>query len=134
MFLFHPTITYQALRVFQCIEIDDKDSRMLMHMDYKCYSTDHIKWILGVGLPLLVIWVIGIPSIGFIILFKNKANLQRKVLQDYLLLMYQGFKPNRFYWEIVNTMRKTVVLGLNVFLSTFSPTYKIISSIGKSFR
>ena len=34
IFLLHPTLTLESLRLFQCIEIDDGVYRMRQHMDY----------------------------------------------------------------------------------------------------
>ena len=35
IFLFHPTLTLESLRLFQCIEIDEGVYRMRQHMDYQ---------------------------------------------------------------------------------------------------
>ncbi|CAI2367699.1 unnamed protein product [Moneuplotes crassus] len=129
VFIFHPTMTYQSLSVFQCAKIDSNDSRMMLHMDYKCFSRDHLKWIFAVGLPILILWVIGMPAIAFLILFKKREHLDQPELQKYLLILYQGLKRNTFYWELVNTFRKFVVLSFNVFLSTYDPYYKILGAI-----
>jgi hypothetical protein len=46
-----------------------------------------------------------------------------------MLMLYQGLKPNRYYWEAVNTLRKMLLLAINVFLSSFSLYYKCLSSV-----
>ncbi|CAI2364782.1 unnamed protein product [Moneuplotes crassus] len=129
IFIFHPTMTFQSLRVFQCAIVDKEDSRMMMHMDYKCFSGDHLKWIFLVGFPILVIWVIGMPVIAFIILYKKRSTLDSPQKQKYLLLLYQGLKNDAFYWELVNTFRKFLVLSFNIFLSTYDPYYRILGAI-----
>ncbi|CAI2369287.1 unnamed protein product [Moneuplotes crassus] len=129
VFIFHPTMTFQSLKVFQCAIVDDGDSRMMMHMDYKCYSGDHLRWIFLVGMPILIIWVIGMPFLAFIILFKKRDSLDGLQQQKYLLILYQGLKKDAFYWEFVNTLRKFFVLLFNVFLSTYDPYYRILGAI-----
>ncbi|CAI2369432.1 unnamed protein product [Moneuplotes crassus] len=129
VFIFHPAMTFQSLKVFQCALVDDGDSRMIMHMDYKCFSEDHLKWIFFVGMPILIIWVIGMPFIAFIILFKKRDSLDNLQQQKYLLILYQGLKKDAFYWELVNTFRKFLVLLFNVFLSTYDPYYRILGAI-----
>ena len=49
-------------------------------------------------------------------------------MQKYLLVIYQGLKYNRFYWELINTTRKIILLSLPVFLSTESLNYKVLST------
>ncbi|CAI2369222.1 unnamed protein product [Moneuplotes crassus] len=129
IFIFHPTMTFQSLKVFQCAIVDEGDSRMMMHMDFRCYSRDHLKWIFLVGFPILIIWVIGMPAIAFFILYRKRALLDRPEQQKYLLILYQGLRQDAFYWEFVNTFRKFVILLFNVFLSIYDPYYRILGAI-----
>jgi hypothetical protein len=77
-------------------------------------------------MPILLIWVIGAPAIALYLLYKNiKKGAQNKINQ-YLLILYQGLKKDKFYWEFVNTLRKIVLL----FILVFSDSVKIfISSV-----
>ncbi|CAI2370757.1 unnamed protein product [Moneuplotes crassus] len=129
MFLFHPTLIFQSLKVFQCIKIDDGESRMIMYIDAQCYSGEHLKWIFIGGLPMILIWVAGMPFLLFVILYKNRNKLEKETIQKYFLIVYQGLKSKCFYWEIFNTFRKFIVLAFNVFLSTADPKYKILCAI-----
>ena len=49
-------------------------------------------------------------------------------MQKYLLMLYQGLKVNRFYWELINTARKAMLLCLPAFMSTASLNYKVLSA------
>jgi len=79
----------------------------------------------------LLIWVLGMPLIAFVILYRNRNNLEDTQMKKYLLILYQGLRPQAFYWEIVNTFRKFMILTFNVFLSTYSANYRVLSSISK---
>ncbi|CAI2367407.1 unnamed protein product [Moneuplotes crassus] len=129
IFLFHPAFTVKSLSIFLCTEIDQNDSRMTYHMEYKCYSWDHIKWIMIIALPLLVIWVIGLPIIALCILIKSRKHLESSKIHRYFLMLYQGFRKEVFYWEFVNLFRKFAILSVNSILNLFSPTYKIMVSV-----
>lgn len=39
-------------------------------------------------------------------------------------MIYQGLKPEYFYWEFVNLLRKALIVILNVSFSTFSNMFK----------
>ena len=41
-------------------------------------------------------------------------------------MLYQGLERKKFYWEFVNTLRKTIILSVNTVLSMISTTYRII--------
>ena len=76
---------------------------------------------------MIVIWSIGIPLSAFLILYKNRNNLDDIEIRKYYLMIYQGLKPKRFYWEFANTARKVIILSINVFLSTYSLFYRVLS-------
>lgn len=102
---------------------------MKLHLEYDCYSTEQITWAAIIGIPAIIVWVIGSPILAFILLYKNKSHLEEGIIKKYLLILYQGLKPKTFYWEFVNTIRKTLILLVNIFLSRVSTFYQIMSAI-----
>jgi len=50
------------------------------------------------------------PLITLVLLFRNIKKKESKITQ-YFLILYQGLKPDKFYWEFVNTLRKSLVLA-----------------------
>jgi hypothetical protein len=85
------------------------------------------------AIPMFALWVIGTPIVAFIALFKMRNKLDDWAIQRYLLVIYQGLKPEVFYWEFVNTARKFMLLSLNAVLFSYSPNYRILIGIGKYF-
>jgi len=131
VFLFHPTMTLESLNVFKCNQVDEGDYRMTKHMDYECYSYEHLTWAVMVGLPILVVWVVGLPLIVLAILIKHRHNLEDWKIKKYFLVLYQGLKPDKFYWEFFNTLRKFVILSATVFMSSESINLSIFVVVGK---
>jgi len=131
VFLFHPTMTLESLNVFRCNQVDEGNYRMTKHMDYECYSADHFSWVVFVGLPILVVWVIVCPLIALAIITKHRHNLEDWKVKKYFLILYQGLKPEKFYWEFFNTFRKFLVLLLNVVLSPYPTSYSLFVVVGK---
>jgi len=77
-----------------------------------------------VATPMIIVWVIGCPLAAFIVLYKNRNRLYNEEFQKYFIVLYQGFDDRRYYWEIVNTLRKIVVVIINVFLANYNIFYK----------
>ena len=50
-------------------------------------------------------------------------------MQRYFLMLYQGLRPKVFYWEIVNTVRKVLIVAISVFLSTVPIIYAGTSAV-----
>jgi len=65
---------------------------------------------------MFVLYVVGVPLLAFIILFKNRMKLNKPEVLRYILLLYQGLKHERYYWELCNTARKCILLALHVFI------------------
>ena len=78
-------------------------------------STEHVSWCFVIGVPIIVIWVIACPAIALILLYRNIKKGPNKNVNQYLLILYQGLKPHRFYWEFVNTLRKVLLVIIILF-------------------
>ena len=78
---------------------------------------------------MLFIWGIGAPILALAVMLKYKKSLNEWNVQKYLLVLYQGLKLERFYWELINTARKTLLLWLPTLMSTLSLNYKVASAI-----
>lgn len=129
-FLIHPTLTSYALRMFKCNNIGNGISRVEMDIDTDCWSPQHMKWVYSLGLPMLIIYVAGFPILVFVILFTNRNHLNDPQVLRYFLLLYQGVKHDRYYWELVNTFRKFILLFLHVFIVD---EFKVIKAMCGAF-
>jgi hypothetical protein len=65
---------------------------------------------------MIIIYVVGCPAIAFIILYKSRNHLKNASVIRYIILLYQGLKQEVYYWEIVNTFRKVLLLSFHVFI------------------
>ena len=129
LFLLHPTLTKSALGMFQWIQIDTNISKVRIDLNITCYSGEHLAWCAFIAIPMFVVWVFGWPLIALYFLIKNRHNLNDTTIQKYFIVLYQGLKDDRFYWEFVNTLRKVIIVSINVFLSGYSLFYKGVSAI-----
>ena len=69
-----------------------------------------MKWILLISVPSIIIWVISMPLIAFLLLFLNIKKQSDNKIKQYFLILYQGLKRDKFYWEFINTIRKILIL------------------------
>lgn len=63
---------------------------------------------------MLIVYAIGFPVIIFIILYRIRNKLNDPKVISHFLLLYQGLRHERYYWELVNTFRKFALLSLHV--------------------
>jgi hypothetical protein len=77
VFLLHPTITKYSFAMFQCIEIDKKVSVVKIDTEISCFSDEHLKWCILLGVPIIIVWVIGMPMVGLRILIRYRKSLEK---------------------------------------------------------
>lgn len=73
-----------------------------------------------IAAPILIFWVIAIPLIGLVTLYRARRT-KNSIMLGYFLILYQGLKDSIFYWEFVNSLRKVFI----VISFLFSSSYKI---------
>ena len=110
LFLLHPAVTRAGLNIFQCVKSGDSEYRVRIDMNMKCYSNQHLKWCAILGIPMILIWGLGIPISALIVMIRLRKSLDTWNVQKYLLMLYQGLKLECYYWELINSARKILLL------------------------
>ena len=129
LFLILPTLIDSGLALFQCIEIDTGDFRVNADLNIVWYSAEHILWWFMLSMPILVVWVFGTQFLILLYLIKHRRRLNSTAVKKYFHIIYIGYRDERFYWEFVNTLKKFIIISLNVFLSQISKSYKGMAAI-----
>lgn len=92
-----------------------------------------MAWVVFIGMPMLLVWVIGMPLLALVIIIRNRKNLEDWKIKKYFLVLYQGLRKETFYWEFVNTFRKFIILLFNVFLTQYDSYYRILLATSRCF-
>ena len=71
-------------------------------------------WKNALSITIIVFWVIGLPLMGFVLLWRKRKNLNSDHVKRNYLLLYQGLKPSVYYWEFVNLLRKILIVLVSV--------------------
>ena len=69
-----------------------------------------------VAFPSIVVWGLGIPLFAYFLLTKQKANLKTLAAKQKFGFLYNGYKKEYYYWEVVIMYRKIVIVFIAVFL------------------
>ena len=74
---------------------------------------------MGVALPSLVVWGLGIPLFAYLLL-KNVENTLTKVeTKEKFGFLYNGYKKEYYYWEVIIMYRKIIMVVISVVISNF---------------
>ena len=118
MYLLFPTLCTQAFQMFHCRKVAN-EFYLAADMEEVCYKGRHFQWMF-LGVAQLVLYVIGLPVLVLIFLRRNKYmdggdGLKKHATLVRYGLFYGAYKESTYYWEIVLTMRKILVVALSVF-------------------
>ncbi|CAI2366741.1 unnamed protein product [Moneuplotes crassus] len=128
VFILHPKLTESSINAFRCVKIDDHMYSARIDTDIDCYSGTHLKWCFLIAVPILATWVITLPIIGLVLLYRARKSKNTKMLETFLIL-YQGLKDDIFYWEFVNTLRKIFIAISFLFPINYKIGFAIIVMI-----
>lgn len=118
LFLLHPNLTKQAMKLFTCRTVaGDEDRRYLaFDMVSRCGDEQVDTWRFGLGIPALLVGAIGIPFAAYVWLWLNRGNLGEQRMRDRAGFLYTAFTEEAFYWElVVVTGRKVAFTIVSVF-------------------
>ena len=125
LFLVLPTLNQTTFRMLTCTAITPDTLRVSGDLNLPCYEGSHLAYVLGIALPSLLIYSIGIPTIALYIL--RRMHLQKKLFAPRELsyssnvyrFLYGGYKIEAYFWEAVIMLRK---VSLNVVLVVMAPS------------
>jgi hypothetical protein len=96
----------------------DGTLRLYEDLEVVCYTSTHNAFAFGIALPGLIIWGLGIPSLGLALLLKYKDSLNTGDVRLKYGFLYKGYNERKaFYWEIVIMYRKIIFIFIRVFMS-----------------
>jgi hypothetical protein len=88
-------------------------------MEEPCYVDRHLNMVLLLGVTQLLVFVIGLPMLVLVLLRRNKyqdgGGLKKHATIVRYGLFYGAYKESAYYWEIVLTARKIMIVALSVF-------------------
>ena len=119
-FFFYPTLIRMNFLAFYCTELDNNDYYLNSYMNVKCWSGSHLIFLLIVVIPSIILLCIGLPTILFVNIWKNRTKLDEITEKLKYGFLYNGFKSDFYYWEFVIVIRKLLIIVIFVFISKIS--------------
>ena len=79
-------------------------------LEVVCYESMHRYWIMGVGIPSIIVWGLGIPLFALSLLIRERKRLETESASEKIGFLFRGYKMNYYYWEIIIMFRKIVLI------------------------
>lgn len=71
-----------------------------------CWKSQHLTFSFFVAIPSIIVWGFGIPLFAWILLGRNREDLDTIEIREKYGFLYNGYKKKYFYWESINMYRK----------------------------
>ena len=120
VYFMFPTLCTNAFSIFHCRRVAGV-LYLAADMEEPCYIAGdrHLNMVILLGISQLLAFVIGLPLIVLVFLRRNKllgeGGLEKHSTIVRYGLFYGAYKDSTYYWEIVLTARKILIVALSVF-------------------
>lgn len=118
LFLAHPMISQFMVNMFRCSEYDH-DVRLQRELEVICWEHMHQTLAFAVALPCGLVWGLGIPATIYSLMAKEQDGVGTEAVQIMYGFLYNGYKTDNYYWEIVIMYRKICCLCVAMLLNGF---------------
>lgn len=119
MFLVYSSVSSNVFRMFACDSVDDGNS--YLRADYRIMCTDAKHRALQVYAAVMIaVYPIGIPLLYAGLLYRHRDILSdsgaNKSKAQAIADLWAPYRPNAFYYEVVECGRRLVLTGVVVFI------------------
>ena len=101
-----------------------------------CFDAAHKAAVISVGVPSLLVYVIGVPLLSLVILLRHRKDImvpRLDMVPDSVLkligYMFRAFEPEYYWWQVWRICRKTLMIMTTVFLNLIHPKVKVLSGV-----
>merc|ERR1711865_1340557 len=108
--LIFPGLATKIFTIFKCKTIEGIPGSLLVEdYDQRCYEGEHFTFMI-IGVVFLCLYVLGIPLIMFLLLWRNKKHLhdekspKHRIIKNALGGMYTQYEPSYWWFEILLIM------------------------------
>lgn len=123
LILGHPTICKAAFALLSCRHIGGRPF-LESDLDISCTSSEYFTWGLGLGLPTLIVYGVGIPAYYFLKMLALYRREQLENNQAVYGFLFAGYDKERWWYELWNSVRKAFFTGAGILLAPRGPAIR----------
>jgi hypothetical protein len=124
MFVFYTPVTRTAMQLFACQDIGGQ-MRLSADTAVLCDGPGNNAWQYGLGVPLLLLYVIGLPVTVAVLLWQRRGRLDDASVRRSLGFFYTGYRREYYWYELFVMARKAAFAMILVALSPFGLLWQI---------
>jgi hypothetical protein len=128
-FLIYPFVSQTIFAGFNCRRLGDHEAWLSADYQISCNTVGHVVYIAIATIGVMV-YPIGVPLGTVFLLVKNRHDMKVENSPGRLryAFLVSDFKPQYYYWETVEMVRKVILTGLLMFMARGS-TFQIVTAV-----
>ena len=143
--LLYPTLAKSAFKMFTCTKLHyynvetakmEVREHLLADPNTPCYDDAHSSAMMLVGMPGLLVHVLGFPLLISILLLRHRRDIMKPrldLIPTNVLRMvgfaFRAFEPDYYWWSVWRITRKTLMIMTTVFLNQVHIKVKVLSGV-----
>jgi hypothetical protein len=125
--MFFPTWVNTTLSLFACVTLDTPaappfqaeavGSWWVEDMSQQCYAGYHKGWALGLGIPLTLLFCVGLPGGVFVFMWRSRqqGRLQDAQFQKHNGFVFRHWRDEWCWWEAVMLLQTCALVVVSTF-------------------
>ena len=92
---------------------------LFMATELQCWDQRHLVYLFMIGLPHVLLYVIGLPLIAYIILWRHRrsGNLKNPEILFCYGLLYDGYRNSTWWWQMMIAYTKALIVFISYWWS-----------------
>lgn len=120
VFFIYSSVSFNIFQTFVCDTLDDGVSYLRADYSLTCETSTHSVY-KGYAIGMIFVYPVGIPAVLLWWILRNRHDLaveERDTLMHLQPLhgLWAAYKPSRYYYEIVECVRRVMMTGIAVFV------------------
>ena len=130
LYLVYPSISASVLGLWKCEEVDRVGTIFVVDPETLCTDLSHREWTHGVGVPSILVYVLGLPAMAMGVMHRFRHKLDEQHTRVRFGLLYDGFKRENYLHECWVVTRKVLVIVIGI----FSGKLQVLLAVGSVDR
>ena len=119
IYLTYPSIVRMSFEALECREVCNK-WWMVKDPIYPCLEGAHFFWVVFFVVPVILVYAVILPLCAIVGLWHNRSELYvNQRIRFRFGMLYSGYRPSRWWWEIVVVGRKIAFIVIATFFRRF---------------
>ncbi|KAF6264689.1 hypothetical protein COO60DRAFT_1266845 [Scenedesmus sp. NREL 46B-D3] len=138
LFFYFPSLVRVSWSLFACFPVDQPGEGpypqylvkpgvyFTLDMSQQCWQGWHKLWALAMGIPLVVIFCLGLPAGVALLLWHNRRRTHLPAFRQHCGFLYRTFRPGCFCYEAVVASTTVCLAAISVFSTVIGPYYECV--------